>query len=138
MFRCIASLLAIVALCGAAGPAFAADEKPKLNFAQDGDDFVASTTITVNNSSHVVWTHVGGVVNREVRLYYYVFQNRDLLVRGQKQIEVKWRLTGQKPADAEYHVEKAFLPNSAEMKALLPQLQKLMEEGESFRPKPTP
>jgi hypothetical protein len=68
-----------------------------------------------------------------VRLYYQVFQNRDLLVRSQKRIAVKWRLVGHKKGNETYHVEKSFLPSSAELKELLPQLQKLMEEGEKFK-----
>ena len=112
--------------------AFPADEKPELTFTQDGEDLVVSATITVNNSSHVLWTHAI-VLGNDVRLYYQVFQNRDLLVRSQKQIEVKWRLVGRKKGEETYHVEKGFLPSSAELKELLPHLQKLMEEGEKCK-----
>jgi hypothetical protein len=128
------SIFAIVALVGSAVCASAADEKPKLNFAQDGDDLVVSTTIIANHSSHVLWTHSSGL-GRDVYLKYHVFQNRDLLVRGQKPLEVKWRLAGRTKGEANYHVEKSFLPSSEELKDLLPQLQKLMEEGEKSRPK---
>src|SRR5262245_53620761 len=128
-------LLEIDAVEGAG--AFPVDEKPELTFTQDGKDLIVSTTITVNNSSHVLWTHAI-VLGKEVRLYYQVFQNRDLLVRSQKQIKVTWRLVGHKKGEATYHVEKSFLPSSAELKKLLPQLQKLMEEGEKFKKQLTP
>jgi hypothetical protein len=108
------------------------DEKPELSFTQDGKDLVVSATITVNNSSHVLWTHAV-VLGKDVRLYYQVFQNRDLLVRSQKQIEVKWRLVGHQKGGETYHVEKTFLPSSVELKELLPQLQKLREEGEKVK-----
>jgi hypothetical protein len=133
----LASLFTIVALLGSASSAFTADEKPKLNFTQGGKDLVVSTTITVNNSSHVLWTHAI-VLGKDVRLYYQVFQNRDLLVRSQKQIEVQWRLAGHKKGEETYQVEKSFLPSSAELKELLPQLQKLMEEGAKFKKESKP
>jgi hypothetical protein len=116
---------------------FPADKNPELTFTQDGKDLVVSATITVNNSSHVLWTHAI-VLGKDVRLYYQVFQNRDLLVRSQKRIEVKWRLVGHKKGEETYHVEKSFLPSSAELRELLPQLQKLMEKGEKFKKKLKP
>ena len=118
-----------VVLLGLAASAFSADEKPKLKFTQDGDDLVVSTTITVNAGPHVLWTHVIDL-GRDVSLYYYVIQNRDVLYRSQKQIEVKWRLVGHKQGQANYHTRESFIPSSAELKELLPQLRKLMEEGE--------
>jgi hypothetical protein len=132
MMRLVVLPLAIIALFGSASSALTADEKPKLAFTEDGKDLVVSTTITVNNSAHVLWTHTT-VLGNDVRLSYYVFQNRDLLVRSQKRIEVKWRLVGRKKGEETYHVERSFLPSSAELKELLPQLQKLAEEGEKFR-----
>lgn len=137
MTRFMTSLFAVVALFGSAVFADAADEKPKLNFTQDGDDLVVSTTFTVNAGPHVLWTHVSDL-GRDAYLNYYVIQNRDRLFRSYKQIEVKWRLIGRKQGEQNYHVEKSFLPSSAELKELLPQLQKLMEERESFRKKPKP
>ncbi len=112
--------------------AFPAGEEPALTFTQDGKDLVVSATITVNNSSHVLWSNAI-VLGSDVRLYYEVFQNRDLLVRSQKQIEVKWRLVGHTKGGETYRVEKGFLPSSAELKELLPHLQKLMEEGEKLK-----
>jgi hypothetical protein len=132
MIRFVASQFAIVALWASASFAFTADERPELKFTQDGEDLVVSTMITVNNSSHALWTHATFVGNN-MRLSYQVFQNRDLLVRSQKQIEVQWRLVGHTKGDETYHVEQRFLPSSAELKELLPQLQKLMEEGERLR-----
>ena len=117
---------------GSASSAFSQDEKLKLKFTQDGKDLVVSTTLTVNSSSHVLWTHAI-IQGNDVRLYYQVFQNSDLLVRSQKQIEVKWRLVGHKKGEETYHIEKSFLPSSADLKELLPQLQKLMNEGEKSR-----
>jgi hypothetical protein len=137
MMRFVTSLFAAVALLALAAPLCAADEKPKLTFTQDGKDLVVSTTITVNNSSHVMWTHAIDL-GKEVHLNYYVFQNRDLLVRSQKQIEVKWRLVRRKKGEEIYHVQKDFLPSSAELKELLPQLQKLMEHGEKFKKEQKP
>jgi hypothetical protein len=130
--RCTKWLFAIAALVVSASSPLAADEKLKLSFTQDGKDLVVFTTLTVNNSSHVLGTHAI-VLGSDARLYYQVFQNRDLLVRSQKQIEVKWRLVGHKKGNETYHVEKSFLPSSAELKALLPQLQTLMKEGEKFK-----
>jgi hypothetical protein len=114
--------------------AFPAYGKPKLTFTRDGKDLVVSARITANNSSHVLWTHAL-VLGKDVHLSYYVFQNRDSLVRSQKEIEVKWRLVGRKKGEEAYHVEveKSFLPSSAELKELLPQLQKLAEEGKKFK-----
>ena len=111
-----------------------ADEKPTLTFTQDDKDLIVSTAVTANNSPHVLWTHSIDL-GKDVYLYYYVFQNRDLLVRGGggtrsiKQVEVKWRLAGQKQGDKGYHVKEQFLPNSAELNELLPRLKKLAAEG---------
>lgn len=106
-------------------------ERPKLTLTVDGKDLIISSTVTVNNSPHVVWTHAIES-GKDVFLYYQIIQNRDLLVRGegtrsQKQIELKWKLPGVKPMGKVYHVRQEFLPNTAELKELLPQLQKLVE-----------
>ena len=132
MMRFVTSLFAVGALMALAAPLGAGDEKPKLTFTQVGKDLVISTTITVNNSAHVLWTHPIDQ-GKDVFLNYYVFQNSDLLVRSQKQIEVRWRLVGRKKGEETYHVQKDFLPSTAELKDLLPQLQKLMKEGETFK-----
>lgn len=122
----------IVFLCASGVPA---DEKPKLTFTQDGKDLVITTSVTANNSSHVVWTHAIDL-GKDVTLFYYVFQNRDLFVRGEggtrslKSVELKWRLADTKKDGKGFHVKEQFLPNSAELNALLPQLQKLAQEGE--------
>src|SRR5262245_42719201 len=122
-------MFAFLVLFASASSAIPADEPLQLKFIQNGKDLVVSTTLTVNNSSHVLWTHAI-VLEENVWLYYEVFQNRDLLVRSQKQIEVKWRLAGHKKGTETYHVQKGFLPSSGELKDVLPQLQKLMQEGE--------
>src|SRR5262245_45262856 len=114
MMRFVTSLFAAVALLVLAAPVFPADETPKLTFTQDSNDLVVSTTITVNASSHVLWTHAIDL-GKDVHLKYYVFQNRDLLVRSQKEIEVKWRLVGRKKGEATYRVQKNFLPSSSEL-----------------------
>jgi hypothetical protein len=89
--------------------AFQGDEKPELSFTQDGKDLVVSATVTVNNGSHVLWTHAV-VLGKDVRLYYQVFQNRDLLVRSQKRIEVKWRLVGHKKGERPIMSRRASSP----------------------------
>lgn len=105
--------------------------QPKLMFTIDGKDLIISTSVTANNSPHVAWTHAIDL-GKDVFLYYHVIQNRDHLVRGeasrsQKQVELKWKLPGVKPGDKVYHVRQEFMPNTAELKVLLPLLQKLAD-----------
>jgi hypothetical protein len=110
-------------------------EKPKLKFKQNGKDLIASLTVKVNNSPHVLWTHAL-VQGKEVLLRYYVIQNRDLFARSQKTIEVQWRLTNRKKDDHTFRVEVKFEPDTAELATLLSQLARLKKEED--RPPPPP
>lgn len=115
-------------------------DKPELVFTQEGDDLVVSTTVTANNSPHVLWTHVvvtGGIVlppggriedakpRTTISLQYCVIQNRDWFVRSTKEVQITWRIPRQKKAGARFRAYEVFTPTSKEMKALLPQLQAL-------------
>jgi hypothetical protein len=134
--RRLASLSAL--LCLFTPASVSADGKPVLTFTQDGKDLVVKTTVTANSSPHVLWTKVISLGDKVV-LRYYVIQNTDLFVRGgeatrsQKQVTVEWRLPGQTKEGKQFQVEAYFQPSTAELKQLLPQLQKLVEEGETFR-----
>jgi hypothetical protein len=108
-------------------------EKSRLTFTQDGKDLVVSTTVKANNSQHVLWTHAT-VQGKKVLLRYYVFQNRDLFVKGDKTIKVEWRLPNRKKDDCTFRVEEKFEPDSAELMRLLPQLGGLNKDQE--RPLP--
>jgi hypothetical protein len=112
--------------------AASAEDTPKLEFSQDGKDLVVKTTITVNGSSHVLWTDVF-VFQDKVTLRYHVFQCSDLVVRGMKQLEITWRIPNTKQAGLKFECKDEFLPKTAQLKELLPQLEKLAAEGEKFR-----
>jgi len=109
-------------------------EQPKLAFTVEGKELTISATVSANNSPHVVWTHAIDL-GKDVFLYYHVIQNRDLAVRGaeatrsRKSVELKWKLTGVKPSEKVFHVRQEFVPNTTELRQLLPQLQKLAEAG---------
>jgi hypothetical protein len=101
-----------------------ADDKPKLTFKQDGSDLVVSTTVTVNGGPHVLWTSSNNL-EKQVALNYYVIQCADRLYRHQKQVDVVWRIVKHKQGDETYHVENRFMPSTAQLKELLPQLEAL-------------
>ena len=115
----------------------AADEKPELTFRQDGDDLVVTTTLRVNNSPHVVLTDFAIMQPKnEVHLSCSVIQNRDLLVRSRKEIEVEWRLPRHKKGDESYRVESwPITPGTGELEQAIPKLQELMRAGQEFKGK---
>jgi hypothetical protein len=111
------------------------DGESELAFEQDGDDLVVSMPLTVNNSDHVLLTDSSAGRGREVTLFFCVVQNRDLLVRSQKQIDVRWRLPGRTRGDAQFRVEgSAVQLPSAVIKAAGGELQDLARKGEEVRP----
>lgn len=124
--------LTVVAL----GRAVAKPAGSELTVAQEGKDVVLSAKVTVNNSPHVLWTDLWvNDSSREVTLRYVVVQNRDLLVRSQKQIDVTWCVPGRAKGADPYRVEGASLtPTTDELKQLLPQVQQLVEQGERRKP----
>lgn len=127
------SFAALVALAlGSAVPfaprAAAAPKTSALTITQDGADLVVKMNVTANASEHVLWTSAIDSGNT-VTLRYYVIQNPDLFVRSQKQVEVEWRIPNRKAGDVKISVQEVFQPNSAELKELLPRLQKLSEAG---------
>ncbi len=126
-------LLVCVSLLSMASRDAGAEKKPDLKYSQDGNDLVVRMEVIANNSPHVLWTGVidGGATRAALR--YYIVQNTDLFVRSQKRVTVEWRLPGRKMGETEVRVDKEFAPNTAELKALMPQLQKLIEAGEERR-----
>ena len=139
-------LVSVLVSRAGAGEAGAEGKGPELTFAQEGPDLVVTAKVTVNNSPHVAWTSsfVNGSARR-VALRYVVVQNRDLLVRSQKQVELRWRLPGRRhDGAADYRVEATHLdPTTDELKDLLPQLQQLAAQGDAMkqargRPVPAP
>lgn len=111
--------------------AAAADAAP-ITIAQDGADLVVKMSVTANNSAHVLWTNTIDSGDTAV-LQYYVIQNPDLFVRSQKQVEVVWRIPKRKAGEVKIGVREVFQPNSAELKALLPRLQQLADEGAALK-----
>jgi hypothetical protein len=129
-----------------------AEKKPDLGFTQAGDALVVTMTVEIDNAPHVLWTHVvihtneidmgppvgvaGRIGKPEVVLYYYVFQNRDdpglwdATRKTTRQIQVAWRLAGHQRDDEIYTVRRDVVPSARELKALVPRLRKLAEEGE--------
>jgi hypothetical protein len=115
-----------------AATAASAKDAPKLEFSQDGTDLVVKAKITVNASSHVLWTDAF-VFGDKVTLRYHVFQCSDLFVRSQKQIELTWRIPNGKQEGMKFEMADQFQPTTAQLKGLLPQLEKLAAEGGKFR-----
>ena len=128
MFR--HALLAACLFVSAA--AASAKDAPKLEFSKDGNDLVVKTTITVNASSHVLWTDVIDGRDR-VTLRYHVIQCKDLLVRSQKKITIEWRVPAGRTEGVKYEMVDSFQPTTAQLKALLPQLEKLAAEGAKWK-----
>ena len=127
----IVSMLAV-----GAGRADHGAKGPELTFLQDGNDLVVTARVTVNDSPHVLWTDVSADSSaRAVTLRYVVIQNRDLLVRSQKQVDVTWRLPGRTKGHDAFRVEATTMqPTSAELRQLVPGLQQLAEQGKRVRP----
>jgi hypothetical protein len=117
-------VVAVAAMFVSVSDASADDEKPKLTFKQDGADLVVSTVLTANGGPHVLWTNVIKQ-NNEVVLEYFVVHCSDRLYRHQKQVEVTWRIAGHEQGKEAYRVENRFNPSTAQLKALLPQLEAL-------------
>ena len=115
----------------------ASDKEDELTFRQDGDDLVVTTTLTVNNSPHVVLTDFAMISPKdEVHLSCSVVQNRDLLVRSRKEIKVEWRLPRHKKGDRSYRVESwPITPGTGELQQAIPKLQELMRAGQEFKAK---
>ncbi len=123
--KCVAILMAAVAvMLFSASDVRSADEKAKLTFKQDGSDLVVSTVLTVNGGPHVLWTDSTKLKN-EVVLKYYLVQCSDRMYRHQKEVVVTWRIVGHKQGDETYRVDDRFVPSTAQLKALLPQLDEL-------------
>lgn len=82
------------------------DDPPRhpLTIQQKGDEWVVSTTITINGADHVVVTDSILLGDRQT-LTYLVLQNSDRLVRHRKEIEVEWRFSGERPKSVEYVVD---------------------------------
>jgi hypothetical protein len=110
----------------------AVDKGSKLEFSQDDKDLVVKTTITVNGSAHVLWNDVS-VFAETVTLRYHVFQCIDLSVRSQKQVEITWRIPNVKREGMTFEAKDDFQPTTGQLKALLPQLEKLAAEGDKHR-----
>ena len=133
--RRLFSFAALVALASAVSARDTA--KPRLKFTQDGKDLVVQTVVTANAAPHVLWTHVIDLGD-EVVLRYYVIQNSDTLVRdgvarSRKDVEVEWRVPNATKAGKKFRVERVFEPNTEELNALLPKLQRLVEEGAKWK-----
>ena len=75
-----------------------------LTIKQKGDEWVVSTTVTINGADHVVVTDSILLGDRQT-LTYLVLQNSDRLVRHRKEIEIEWRFSGERPKSVEYVVD---------------------------------
>lgn len=120
---------AVAACLIVSASAASSKDAPKLEFSQDGKDLVVKTKLIVNACSHVLWTDVlayGG----KVTLRYHVIQCPDQYVRSLKDIEITWRVPNGKQEGMKFDVMDDFRPNTAQLKALLPQLEKLAAEGD--------
>lgn len=109
---------------------------PEVAFTQDGPDLIVTAAVTVNNSPHTAWTtsFVKSGAG-QVSLRYVIVQNRDLFVRSQKQVELRWRLANSRKEDAkDYRLDGTVMdPASDELRQLLPQLQDLADKGTAFK-----
>ena len=76
----------------------------RLTIQQKGDDWLVSTTITINGTDHLVVADSILLGDRQT-LTYVVLQNSDRLVRHRKEIEVEWRFSGERPKFVEYVVD---------------------------------
>jgi hypothetical protein len=113
----------------------APNSQPKLTIKVDGTDVVVSTTITANNSPHVLQTSYRVDGKLKIHLKYVLIQNTDLLAGSLKPVTVTWRIKGLAaipvPYQPTYHIEKTeLLFSTAELADLLPQLQGLKTAGE--------
>jgi hypothetical protein len=131
------TMIAVLLLVGQPpAPAPIPLDRPKLTYEQKGSDLVVAMTVTVNGSPHALWTNAT-VAGKDVRLRYYVFQNRDLFTRNTKKIKVEWRLSKRRKDNLSFRVQEKFEPDSAELNTLLPQLARLKKD-EDLRPPPPP
>ena len=128
-------LVAVTCVGNRAAGAYQPVGEQELKFTQDGADLVVSMSLQVNNSDHVALTN--SWVNprtREVSLFYCVVQNRDLLVRSQKQIELTWRLAGHTKGAEAYRVNGSVVtPGSDELGEIGAKVRDLAEKGEQRR-----
>ncbi len=103
----------------------------KLSFTEDGSNLVVELPFRKNNSQHLLWTSIT-LQPKDIYLNFEVIQNRDLYVRSEKTIEVVWRISDWKAAGQVFHVGRNFNPTTDELEALLPDLQRLAENGRRF------
>jgi len=108
--------------------------QPKINFKTDGKDVIASAQLIANGSPHALSTSYDIGPNNVVTLRYCLVQNSDILVRCLKTVTIEWRLKNFAVLSTPvltYHVDGHYLAfSTSEMKALIPQLQRLNpEEG---------
>lgn len=93
--------------------------EPELTYKQDGDTLIVSTTVTINGSDHVLLTSVDRTEQNPPRLRYTIFQNSDVLVRGEKKVTIEWRLKGYKDGDKSFKVVgQVVMLNTEELKEL--------------------
>jgi serine/threonine protein kinase len=105
------------------------DEKLPLTFKQEGPDLLITATALISVAPHALLTRAVVRDQDNVDLFYLVYQNSDSLVRAQLDIEVIWRLPNQTRDGKTFHVHRhIFFPNTAELKMLIPQLQKLVRK----------
>ena len=87
--RCFAWIVTVLLSSVAAG----ASPEPVPTTEIDGNDLIVTLPVTVNNSWHLA-VQDAEIVNDNVRLHYFIMQNRDRMVRSQKQLVLHWRLKG--------------------------------------------
>ena len=106
--------------------------EPRLEFSYDGDDLVMRTHVGANNSAHVLWTHRTTQID-DIVLCCHVVQNRDLVVRSRKRVEVEWRIPGRKREAGAYRLSTSFHPTSEKLRELIPRPRALEEMGAAAR-----
>jgi hypothetical protein len=129
----------VLSLVLVAAPALAEDPPkrdrppaPELSFKQDGADLVVTAKVRANGADHVLLTS-HSTRGKDVVLRYTLIQNQDRLVRGDgdgsrhlKEVNVEWRLKGQKAEDAGFKVEATYLTlTTAELEQLGKEVGKL-------------
>ena len=112
--------------------------EPKITFKTDGNDLIASIQVIANGSPHALSTSYDVGPNNVVTLRYCLVQNSDILVRCLKNVTIEWRLKmfAVLPSPLlTYRVDGHCLAfSTSELKALIPQLQKLNPEEGIDRP----
>ncbi len=105
------------------------DANLKMGLKVEGPALVISAAprININDAPYALWTRPIVRDKGEVDLHFYVFQNSDLLTRSNRHIAMTWRIPHDPKANHTFRVHgDIFYPDTAELKLLLPQMQRLV------------